>query len=102
MRVRYTESATSDVEAIYSYIAERNPKAAVAVIGAIEATAARIGLFPYSAQTTDEPNVRMTPAQRYPYLILYTVAAESVDILRVLHGAQLRPWEEGRDAEHEK
>jgi toxin ParE1/3/4 len=94
VRVRYAETALTDVDDIISYIAARNPRAAAVVADAIEATAARIGEFPYSAPTTDEPNIRMAPAGRFPYLIFYIVGADEVSIVRVLHGARRRPWEE--------
>ena len=94
MRVRYTEPARTDLEDISAYLIERNPGAAAAVGAAIEATIARIATFPASAQATDEPGVRMAPAGRFPYLIFYSIAGDEVQIVRVLHGAQLRPWEE--------
>lgn len=93
MRVRYTDPATADLQDISAYLIERNPRAAAAVGAAVEATVARIAKFPESAQATDEPGVRMAPAGRFPYLIFYSVTDDEVQIIRVLHGARLRPWE---------
>jgi toxin ParE1/3/4 len=93
MRTVYTRSAIADIDHISSYIAERNPRATVVVIDAIEATVARIGLFPLSAPATDEPGVRMAPAGRYPYVIFYNVTGDEVRILRIIHAARMRPWE---------
>ena len=73
MRVVYTRSAIADIDHIASYVAERNPRAAVAVVDAIEATVVRIGHFPLSAPATDEPAVRMAPAGRYRYVIFYSM-----------------------------
>ena len=97
MRMVWTESAVADIDRIHTYIAERNPRAAVTVTDTIEATAARLGRFPYSAAMTDEPGTRMAPAGRYPYVIFYTVTDDEVQILRVMHGAQQRPWERQAD-----
>lgn len=94
MKVRYTETATADLGDLLSYLIERNPRAAATVGKAIETTVARIAAFPESAQATDEPTVRMTPAGRFPYLIFYIAAENEVVIIRVLHGARLRPWDE--------
>ena len=91
MRIRYTEEAIADVEEILSYIALRNSTAAEVVDEVIELTVARIASFPYSAQATDEPGVRMAPAGRFPYLIFYSVVRNAVWILRVRHAARLRP-----------
>ena len=93
MKVRYTDTATADLEDILSYLIERNPRAAATVGQAIETTVARIAAFPESAQATDESTVRMAPAGRFPYLIFYSVAESEVQIIRVLHGARRRPWE---------
>ena len=93
MRVRYTDTAKADLEDISAYLVERNPRAAAGVGGAVEATVGRIAMFPESAQATDEPGIRMAPAGRFPYLIFYAVVGDEVQIIRVLHGARLRPWE---------
>jgi len=97
MRVVYTQSATADIDHIAAYISERSPRGAIAVLDAIETTVARLGTFPLSASATDEPGVRMAPAGRYPYLILYAVTDDEVRILRVMHAARLRPWEAPKD-----
>jgi toxin ParE1/3/4 len=93
MRIRYTDTAEADLEDILAYLIARNPRVATAVGDAVEATVTRIAAFPESAQATDEPTVRMTPAGRFPYLIFYSVAGDEIQIIRVLHGARLRPWE---------
>ena len=93
MKVRYTDTATADLEDILNYLIERNPRAAANVGQAVETTIARIATFPESAQATDESAIRMAPAGRFPYLIFYAVTEDEVQIIRVLHGARLRPWE---------
>jgi toxin ParE1/3/4 len=101
MRVIYARSALADIDQISSYVRERNPRAAVSVADAIEATVARIGMFPFSAPASDEPDVRMAPAGRYSYLIFYTVTDDEVLILRVIHAARMRPWERRSDESDE-
>jgi addiction module RelE/StbE family toxin len=93
MRVRYTEAALADLNAIFSYIAKDNPKAATFVVGRIEQVVSRIGDFPYMAHGTDEPGVRVIPVGRFPYLLFYSVSGQEVVILHVRHAARSRPWE---------
>ena len=102
MRVVYTRSAIADIDDISSYIAERNPRAAATVVDVIEATIARLGVFPLSAPVTDEPDVRMTPAGRYPYVIFYTATGDAVRILRIMHTARMRPWERPSESTKEE
>lgn len=95
MKVRYSATAAADLGDILDYLTERNPRAAAKIGATIEATADRIAVYPESSPITDEPPVRMTPVGRYPYLIIYIVERDEVLIVRVLHGARLRPWESG-------
>jgi toxin ParE1/3/4 len=93
MKVRFSESAAADLHDILSHLNGINPAAAVRVSASIEATVKRISEFPDSAQAADHPGIRMTPAGRFPYLIFYTRAESEVQVVRVLHGARLRPWD---------
>ena len=92
MRVRWSESALTDINDIFSYIHERNRTAAAGVVERIKAVAGLLQDFPEAGHLTDEPGVRMFPTVRYPYLIFYTVnpADAEVVILHVRHGAQER------------
>lgn len=94
MKVRYTETAAADLDELLRYLIDRNPSAAGDVGAAIEAAVARIAAYPLSAQATDQAGVRMAPAGRFPYLIFYETGDDEVRILRILHGARLRPWDE--------
>jgi plasmid stabilization system protein ParE len=93
MRVRWSQSALTEIQEIFSYIHERNHSAAVTVVERIEAVVDLLEEFPEAGHLTDEPNVRMFPVIRYPYLVFYAIdaAADEVVILHVRHGAQQRP-----------
>lgn len=43
------------------------------------------------AYATDEPDVRVIPVGRFPYLILYSIKDDGVVVLHVRHAARLRP-----------
>jgi toxin ParE1/3/4 len=92
MRVTYSPRALAQLDGILTYIEERNPRAAKAVIDHIKATANLLGAFPWIGRPTDEKDVRLRVDTKYPYLIFYKVLedTEEVRILRVLHGAQRR------------
>ena len=97
MRVRYSPQALLQLEEIYSYIAQHNPRAAKAVVARIEELCEKLGEFPGMGSTTDHPGVRMLPVVRYPYVIFYLLIPEEdeVRILRIRHGRRkpLRPGE---------
>ena len=58
MRIRYTVRARADLAEIRSYLLERNPRAAAAVMAAIRQRISWLADFPLMAPETDEPGVR--------------------------------------------
>jgi hypothetical protein len=57
MKVRYSETALSELDEIFAYIHEHNPSAAAAVVDRIERLASLIGEIPFIGQRTDEEDV---------------------------------------------
>ena len=85
MRIRYTRRARADLAEIRSYLAQRNPRAANAVIASIRSRIAWLADFPLMARQTDEPGVRALSIVRYPYRVYYELAGDEVRILHVRH-----------------
>jgi toxin ParE1/3/4 len=100
MKARYTRRAFSDLEKIYSYLEARNPVAARQVIGLIDAVVTRLSEFPEAGQRSDEPDVRILFARRYPYRIYYRVASDEIAILHIRHAARRAP--EDHEFEHDR
>ncbi|GLH78031.1 hypothetical protein SSBR45G_29390 [Bradyrhizobium sp. SSBR45G] len=90
MKVRWSQSSLAELEAIFSYIHERNSAAAAAVVARVERLTSILADFPLAGHVTDEPKVRVLAVVRYPFRIFYTVdeAADEVVILHVRHSAQ--------------
>jgi toxin ParE1/3/4 len=61
MKLRYEGGALADLEQIFSYIAQDNPKAAAKLVGRIEETAARIARMPYIGALTHKSQFRQFP-----------------------------------------
>jgi plasmid stabilization system protein ParE len=93
MRVRFTLTALTELEEIFAHIAQHDRKAARRIVERVELIAARLGEFPLIGHPADEPDVRIVPLGRFPYLVFYALAEGSVVILHVRHAARLRPWE---------
>jgi len=91
VRIRYTVRARADLAEIRSYLLERNPRAAAAVMAAIRQRISWLADFPLMAPETDEPGVRALPLVRYPYRVYYDVAGEEVRILHIRH-TRRQPW----------
>jgi toxin ParE1/3/4 len=93
MRVRWSETALTEIENIFGYIHQHNRSAAAAVINRIEGLTSLLGEFPPIGHLTDETDARVLPVVRYPYLIFYAIdhSADEVVILHVRHGAKTAP-----------
>jgi toxin ParE1/3/4 len=91
MKLRYARGALSDLDEIFSYIAEDNPRAAVHLVARIEAIAERISQAPFLGGPTRNPRFRRFPVGNY--LIVYEIAEGEIIIQYVRHGARRRPWE---------
>jgi toxin ParE1/3/4 len=88
MPVRFTLEARSDLREIALRIADRNPVRAFTYVDEIEARALRVGEFPHAGPPRPQWGEGIRIAVHGKYLIIYRVRDETVQILRVLHGAR--------------
>lgn len=88
--VEWRQAAREDLRAIFEYIAEDNPAAALALLEEIET---KVGRLPERAKAYRPGRVAGTREMivRPNYLVVYAEAEEALIILRVLHAAQMWP-----------
>ena len=89
MRVVWTDAALDDVEATYNYIARFNPFAARRVAEAIVIAGDSLATFPHRGRRGIEPGIRELSVV-HPYVLIYRVRDDSVEIVRVWHGSRNR------------
>jgi toxin ParE1/3/4 len=92
-KVRWTQAATGDLKAISWRVAERsNLATANRVCRTIYDAIQILGKFPRSGKSGIEEGTRELVVAALPsYIVVYRVAeGESVQILRIWHGAQQR------------
>jgi addiction module RelE/StbE family toxin len=90
MNLRYTVRALRHIEAIHKYIAERDGKAAKRVVLRIERSIERLALLPLSGRPGVVAGTRIVVVPGLPYVAIYRVRGEVVDIIAVLHTARRR------------
>jgi toxin ParE1/3/4 len=88
MKVYLTPDAKTDLEGIGDRIAERNPARAVTYVRELRERARRIGEFPHAGPPRPQWGEGIRIAVHGKYLIIYRVRDETVQVLRVLHGAR--------------
>jgi toxin ParE1/3/4 len=88
---RVSDTARSDLEEIWAYIAEDNVEAADRFIGVIISRFPKLAAMPEMGRLRRElrPHLRSFPVGRY--LIFYRPMVNCVEIVRVLHGARDLP-----------
>ena len=95
MKVLFSRSAQADITAIFEYIARDNPIAARHVVAAIERSTNLLSQYPYSGRMGAVENTRELVIPRLPYVVVYQIAAEAVEVIAVFHAAQNRPRGKG-------
>ncbi len=77
--------------AIFDYIEEDSPQAAIAVDGRIQEQVENLARFPQGGRPGRVDGRRELVIGRTPYIVAYRIQGDGVRILRVLHGAQRWP-----------
>jgi toxin ParE1/3/4 len=88
MKVRFSAAARADIQSIYDFIASDSPKVAARVVGAIEQSTMRLAEFPLSGRSGVVESTRELVIPRLPYIAVYTLNIETVEIVAVFHAAQ--------------
>ena len=91
MIISYSRAAQTDIQYIFDYIARENPSAAARVVSAIESSILRLGLFPLSGRSGAVKGTRELVLPRLPYIAVYQVTIDHVEIVAVFHAAQNKP-----------
>jgi toxin ParE1/3/4 len=92
MRVAWLRQASIALDLEYEYLAARNPKAARLVFRRIVATTRRLKDFPNSGRHGQLEGTRELVVPGFPYVIVYRISPDAVEILRVFHTS--RDWPE--------
>lgn len=92
MKIEWSSFAMADRIAIFDLIESDNPKAAVEVDLRIQQAVEGLGGFPQMGRVGRVAGTRELVIPHSPYLVAYRLVGESVQVLRLLHGA--RQWPE--------
>lgn len=94
MKVRYTDEALKDLDAIADWLSLHYPTIAPAVERRLRLVVAHIARWPESARrSAKRSGVRVIPLGRYPYRIFYRISDDVIEILHIHHAAR-RPWDD--------
>ena len=92
MRIRWTDPAVRDFTQICDYIDEHgSPVISHRVALLIYEAIGTLSRFPESGRTGRKPETRELVFTGLPYVAIYRITKNSVELLRILHGAQQWP-----------
>jgi toxin ParE1/3/4 len=88
VKVLWTAAALRHLREAREYIEIDNPAAALKQIEMIETNANHLRAFPMMGRTGRRAGTRELPIPATPYMLVYRVKEENVQILAILHGAR--------------
>ena len=91
MRLTWSGLAIADRLAIFDFIEQENPAAAVRIDTKIELGIRQLFQFPESGRTGRVTGTRELVITGTPYIAAYAVLPDRIRVLRILHGAQIWP-----------
>jgi toxin ParE1/3/4 len=94
MQIRWSTAASQDLFRIIEYIRRENPPAAEPVANTIYEDVGSLRSFPYRGRKRRLEGTRELPVQSLPFLIMYRVLLDRVEIAGAIHGAQRWPPED--------
>jgi toxin ParE1/3/4 len=92
VRVHWTHTAIAHLLAIYEHIAQHAPLYAQRTVDRLTRRSEQIAMFPQSGCLVPEygaPDIREVIER--PYRIIYRIREDQIDILAVVHSAQVLP-----------
>ena len=94
MQIRWSTAASRDLFGIVEYIRKENAPAAQRVARAIYENVDSLSSFPYRGRLGRLEGTRELPVPSLPFLVVYRVTRDAVEIAGVIHGAQRWPPED--------
>jgi toxin ParE1/3/4 len=90
MRLRWTPAAAGDLEAIADYLAENLPGFLQTTIREIYSAISTLRSMPHRGRIGREEGTRELVIARLPYIVVYRLKGDSVEVLHIYHGARQR------------
>jgi toxin ParE1/3/4 len=91
MQLRWSPAAAEDLFRIIEYIRQENASAAQRIAKTIYESAGSLKSFPNKGRTGRVEGTRELPLPPLPFVVVYRIRKDIVEIANVIHGAQKWP-----------
>ncbi len=90
MHIRWTPAAAADLQHINDYLKDNHPQYRELTVRKIYAAIQSLKEWPNRGRAGREQGTRELAFPPLPYIAVYRVTEQSVEVLRIWHGAQER------------
>jgi addiction module RelE/StbE family toxin len=91
VELRWTAEALADLEQITEYLFEKSPVHAAILVQKIYSAPSGLLEFPHRGRPGRKPGTRELVLSPLPWIVVYRIAGDLIQIVRILHGAQKWP-----------
>ncbi|RAM50976.1 MAG: type II toxin-antitoxin system RelE/ParE family toxin [Hapalosiphonaceae cyanobacterium JJU2] len=91
MQIKWLKKALRNIEQIHEYIAQDNPRAAISVTLKIQQAVNQLANTPYIGREGRVEGTRELVILQTPYIVIYRVKGDTVQVIRILHGSRKYP-----------
>jgi toxin ParE1/3/4 len=91
MRIRWTLAAAADLQHISDYLKDHHPPYRQPTMRKLYEAIRSLKALPYSGRPGREEGTRELVFSPLPYVAIYRVKEQSIEVVRIYHGAQSRP-----------
>lgn len=90
MRILWADSARRDFDGAIAFLQARSPAAAIRIGQRILDVVDLLEHFPELARSSRHRGLRQLPVPRTPYIVVYRIEGEQVEIRALIHASQKR------------
>ena len=90
-RIRWTPAAADDLEHIYAYLSQHRPELAAPTVRDLYDRIRALKTMPFIGHSGRIEGTREFVHPRMPYIVVYRVKPDAVEILHIHHSAQNWP-----------
>jgi toxin ParE1/3/4 len=91
MQIRWLRKALRSLEQAHDFLAQENPEAAIQLVLKIRVATEKLASFPTMGRHGRIEGTKELVIFGSPYLVIYRVKGQRIEILRVLHGSRKYP-----------
>jgi toxin ParE1/3/4 len=91
MKVIWSAASARHFQEVIDYLQGESPAGTITIRRRILETVLRVGQMPYSGRIGRIDGTREAVVPRSPYIVVYQVYSQAVEIVGIWHGARLWP-----------